>query len=139
MNAENRLILQYAAHQTATLENTQWQASGINNGKGGVVSSTATHLATARFEEGKVSGNAGCNNFSASYTISGEDLTIGPAMATRRLCAEPIGIMEQEQQYLQALQQAHSYQLGSDKLGRGRLELRNEKGSLLVRFAIHTP
>jgi heat shock protein HslJ len=134
MNAENRLILQYAAHQTVTLENTQWRASGINNGKGGVVSSTATHLATARFEEGKVSGNAGCNNFSASYRISGENLTIGPAMATRKHCAEPAGIMDQEQQYLQALQKTHTY-----KLGRDRLQLRDEKGSLMVRFAVHTP
>ena len=134
MNAENRLILHFVAHQTATLEKTQWRTSGINNGKGGVVSSTATQLATARFEEGKISGNAGCNNFSASYTISGENLTIGPAMTTRKLCAEPADIMEQEQQYLQALQKSHTY-----KLGRDHLELRNEKGSLLVRFAVQTP
>ena len=134
MNAENRLILHFVAHQTATLENIQWQASGINNGKGGVVSSTSTHMATARFEEGKVSGNAGCNNFSASYTISGENLTIGPAMTTRKFCAEPAGIMDQEQQYLQALQATHTY-----KLGRDQLELRDEKGSLLVRFAVNTP
>ena len=134
MNAENRLILQYAAQQTATLENTQWQASGINNGKGGVVSSPTTQLATARFEEGKISGNAGCNNFSASYTISGHNLTIGPAMTTRKLCAEPAGIMDQEQQYLQALQKTHIYQLRRD-----RLELRDDNGSLLVQFAVHTP
>lgn len=133
MNAENRLILHFVAHQSATLEKTRWQANGINNGKGGVVSSTSTHLATARFEEGKLSGNAGCNNFSSSYTISGENITIGPAMATRKFCAEPAGIMEQEQQYLQALQKAHTY-----KLRRDNLELRNEKGSLLVRFVVQT-
>jgi len=134
MNAENRIILQYVAHQTATLEKTQWLARGINNGKGGVVSSTATHLATARFEEGKLSGNAGCNNFSASYTISGDNLTIGPAMTTRRLCAEPVGIMDQERQFLQALQTAHTFRLGRDQL-----ELRSEKGSLLVRFVVQAP
>jgi heat shock protein HslJ len=133
MNAQNQLILKYTVLQSAMLERTQWQASGINNGKGGVVSSTSTHMATVRFEEGKVSGSAGCNNFSASYTISGENLTIGPAMATRKSCAEPEGIMEQEQQFLQALQKSHTY-----KLGRDRLELRNEKGSLLVRFVVDT-
>lgn len=131
MNAENLPILHFVAHQTATLENTQWQADGINNGKGGVVSSLATHLTTARFEEGKVSGNAGCNNFSASYTISGNNLTIGAAMTTRKLCAEPAGIMDQEQQFLHALKKTHTY-----KLGRDRLQLRDEKGSLLVRFAV---
>jgi heat shock protein HslJ len=131
MNAENHLILHFVAHHTATLENTRWQAGGINNGKGGVVSSTATHMATARFEEGKVSGNAGCNNFSASYTVSDESLTIGPAMTTRKLCAEPAGIMDQERQYLQALQKTHTY-----KLERDRLQLRDGKGSLLVQFVV---
>jgi heat shock protein HslJ len=133
LNAQNRLILQYTVLQSAKLEQTRWQASGINNGKGGVVSSTATQLATARFEEGKLSGYAGCNNFSASYTISGESIIIGSAMATRKFCAEPEGIMAQEQQYLQALQNSHTY-----KLKRDHLELRNEKGSLLVRFVVHS-
>ena len=131
MNAKNHLILHFVAYQTATLENTRWQAGSINNGKGGVVSSKTTELATAQFEGGRVSGNAGCNNYSASYSISGESLTIGPAMATRKFCAEPAGIMEQEQQYLQALQKSHTY-----KLSRDRLELRNEKGSLQIRFVV---
>lgn len=134
VNAENRLLLYFVAHQTATLENTHWQARGINNGKGGVVSSKTTHRATARFEAGKVSGNAGCNNFSASYKINDENLTIGPAMSTKKICLDPEGIMDQEQQYLQALQATHTY-----KLGRDRIELRSEKGSLLVRFSAHTP
>lgn len=133
MNAEGRPLLQYVVQQKATLEKTRWQASGINNGKGGVVSSLATHLATARFEEENVSGSAGCNNFSASYTISGDKMTIGLAMSSSKFCAEPSGIMEQEQQYLQALQKIHTYTLARDQL-----ELRDEKGSLQVRFVVHT-
>lgn len=54
-----------------TLEDTNWQAGGINNGRGGVVSGTSTHLSTALFANGMVSGSAGCNHFKASYEIGG--------------------------------------------------------------------
>jgi hypothetical protein len=84
-----------------------------------------------------VSGNAGCNHFKASYEIGGEPggqqkITIGPAMTTRKHCAQPDGIMEQEQQYLQALMtRAHFWKITSD-----RLELRDDKGSLQVRYSV---
>lgn len=129
LNAEHRVLLNFTARQTATLENIQWQAMAINNGRGGVVSARTTSLTSARFEEGKLAGNAGCNNYSASYTIADDSLAIGSIMTTRRLCAQPDGIMEQEQEFLQALQQARTFQLERD-----RLELRSEQGSLLVQF-----
>ena len=52
-------------------------------------------------------------------------------MTTRKHCAEPDGIMEQEQQYLQALVRAHAYTLKPDGL-----ELRDENGSLQVRYRV---
>ena len=33
----------------------------------------------------------------------GDQITIGPAMTTRMHCEEPDGIMDQEQEFLQAL------------------------------------
>jgi heat shock protein HslJ len=122
-------ILKYAAAKPTTLEDSPWQATGINNGRGGVVSSKTTHLATALFANDKISGNTGCNNFTVSYQIKGEQITIGRAVTTRKHCAEPDGIMEQEQQYLQALARAHTYTLKPD-----RLELRDENGSLQVSY-----
>jgi heat shock protein HslJ len=52
-------------------------------------------------------------------------------MTTRKHCAEPDGIMEQEQHYLQALARAHAYTLKPD-----RLELRDRDGSLQVSFRV---
>ena len=112
-----------------SLENTSWQATGINNGRGGVVSSATTTQVIAMFADGKVSGSAGCNNYSASYEISNSQITIGPAMTTRRQCAEPEGVMAQEQEFLQALAAATQYKLTAD-----RLELRDGNGSLQVTF-----
>jgi len=124
-------ILEFAAAKRAALAESSWQATGINNGRGGVVSRKTTHLATALFTNDTISGNAGCNNFTAAYEVKGNQITIGRAVTTRKHCAEPNGIMEQEQQYLQALARAHTYALKPD-----RLELRDENGSLQVRYHV---
>ena len=129
LDKEHQAILDYSAVKPLTLEGTHWQARGINNGKGGVVSSANTGLATARFKDGKVSGHAGCNSFNASYEITGDQITMGPAMTTRMYCAEPDGIMDQEQEYLQALSQVRVYELTDTGL-----KLRDEKGSMQVNF-----
>jgi heat shock protein HslJ len=42
-----------------------------------------------RFESGRLSGFAGCNNFSGSYTLEGDQLKIGPVASTQMACAEP--------------------------------------------------
>jgi heat shock protein HslJ len=126
---DHQAVLEYSAVKPLALEGTHWQASGINNGKGGVVSSANTQLATARFKDGKVGGHAGCNTFNASYEIKGEQITMGPAMTTRMHCAEPDGIMDQEQEYLQALSRVRVYELTDTGL-----KLRDEKGSLQVNF-----
>jgi heat shock protein HslJ len=130
-NKQGTVVMQYTAALSFTLEETRWHAAGINNGRGGVVSSESTQLATAVFVAGKVSGNAGCNNYSASYEISDSQITIGPVMTTRRQCAKPEGIMAQEQQFLQALTAARKYRLTAE-----HLELRDSNGSLLVSFSV---
>ncbi|MEN8206646.1 MAG: META domain-containing protein [Pseudomonadota bacterium] len=131
LDKEGQILLEYAAVKPLTLEGTYWQAAGINNGKGGVVSSANTQRATARFTNGELSGHAGCNAFNASYEATGDRITIGPVMATRKHCAEPDGIMNQEQEYLQALSRAQVYELSDS-----RLKLRDEKGSLLIDFVV---
>jgi heat shock protein HslJ len=124
-------VLVFNAAKPASLDDAPWQATGINNGRGGVVSGKNTHLATAAFANGRISGSTGCNHFTATYEIIGDLITIGRAMTTRKHCAEPDGIMEQEQHYLQALARAHAYTLKPD-----RLELRDRDGSLQVSFRV---
>jgi heat shock protein HslJ len=58
---------------------------------------------TARFEGGKVTGNAGCNDYTADYKRDDTRLTFGPVAATEKMCAEPAGVMEQEDAYLKML------------------------------------
>jgi heat shock protein HslJ len=44
---------------------------------------------TVRFESGRLSGFAGCNNFSGSYALDGDRLQIGPVASTQMACPEP--------------------------------------------------
>lgn len=59
---------------------------------------------TARFENGKLAGSAGCNDYSATYEKSDAVLKIGPIAATEKACADPQGVMEQETAYLSKLE-----------------------------------
>jgi len=106
--------------------------SGYNNGKQAVISVLrGTHI-TARFaEDGRVTGSAGCNRYFTSWETAAESISIGMPATTRMACAEPDGIMEQEQHYLQALARAHAYILKPD-----RLELRDRNGSLQVSYRV---
>ena len=60
----------------------------------------------------QVSGDAGCNRFSAQYSLTGEGLDIGALVTTRRACAPPL--MQQEQQFLNALAQVTGFDLTLD-------------------------
>lgn len=130
-NEEGDPILKYQVLEPTSFENTEWQAAGINNGKGGVVSTATTGHSTARFSDGTVSGSGGCNRFNATYEVEDERISIGPAAATRKFCQQPEGIMDQEQQFFAALEKAYSF-----TVDQGSLELRSEQGSLLVRFRV---
>lgn len=114
--------------QSADLAGTQWIVSGYNNGKGGVVSPvTGTELKAVFGADGKLSGSAGCNTYTASYQVNGSNITIGPAATTRKNCAD--NIMQQEQQYLAALSSAALYRLAGNKL-----ELRRTDGALAATY-----
>jgi heat shock protein HslJ len=61
-----------------------------------------------------------------TYTASGASLKLGPAATTRKLCAQP-GVMEQEQQFLKALESVATFRQEGE-----RAELRTADGALAV-------
>jgi len=69
---------------------------------------------TAAFEEGKVTGSAGCNRYFGGYEVNGSKLSFSPLGSTRMACPEPI--MKQEQTFLSALQGAESYEIRGSTL-----------------------
>lgn len=121
--AEGRLTLTSASGATATLveapppslEGVTWEVTGFNNGREAVVSPKVdTHL-TLAFAGGTLSGSAGCNSFHGTYTAEAGRITIGPLASTRMMCGEE-GVMEQESQFLAALQAAKVWTVRDDML-----------------------
>jgi heat shock protein HslJ len=116
--------------QPLTLAGTSWEVTGFNNGKEAVVSPIVGTSLTMTFgADGNLSGGAGCNTYTAPVTSAGSGIAIGPPAATRRSCAQPQGVMEQEQQFLRALPTARSVRLEGN-----RLEMRTEvnAGAMVV-------
>jgi heat shock protein HslJ len=106
-----------------------WQVTGLLRGDAFTSPLTGIEL-TARFgEDGTVEGSAGCNSYGASYTSDKGALEIDEPAATRKACADPAGVMEQESAYLALLPMTASFQ--SD--GRS-LELLAADGKRLVSY-----
>jgi heat shock protein HslJ len=135
LGADGKTVAVYKA-QATQIAGTAWEVTGINNGKGGVASLVAdTHVTLEFGAEGRASGTAGCNRYTAGYTADKTALTFTPAAATRMMCAAP-GVMEQEQAFLQALTRVATMRMEGD-----RLELRAAEGALMIsaRRAAPTP
>jgi heat shock protein HslJ len=132
MDREGKVVLVLVPRRQVGLTSVEWKATGLNNGRGGVVSVLGDTELTARFDAaGILSGLAGCNNYTGAYETEGVDMTVRTLARTRKMCNEPDGVMEQEEIYIRALEGAARYRIDSDIL-----ELRNAGGSLLVRFSI---
>jgi len=133
--SEELVLMDGAGNELATfavasqeLSSTSWIVISYNNGREAVVSVINGTEITASFgDDGQVSGTAGCNNYFASYEADAEagTITIGQAGSTMMACAEPEGIMEQEQGYLAALATAATYRIEANTL-----EMRTADGAL---------
>lgn len=84
--------------------------------------------------DGSLSGNSGCNNFSTSYTVDGNSLTVNDAIAATMMACLQEGVMEQETAFLAALTDAATFEIRGNSL-----EIRDAEGGVLVSFVAVTP
>ena len=99
------------------LAGTRWTVANFNNGMGAVVGIIDGSTITLDFDTaGRITGRAGCNTYSAGYRASGSSLSVDPPSATSMMCDKPAGVMQQEQQYLAALQSAGTFQISGNQL-----------------------
>jgi len=132
VNAEGKPLATFNK-QSLELSGTSWLVTNINNGKQAVTSLINDSKLMLDFGSGgKLSGFAGCNNYMSSYKVTGKSINIKPAAATRKMCGEPAGIMDQETQFLNALATVATYRLDGN-----RLELRTADNALAVMLLSH--
>jgi heat shock protein HslJ len=116
--------------QSQDLAGTNWEVTGYNNGNQAVVSVLQGTSLTASFgADGNISGNAGCNNYNGPYKVDGDGITIGPLASTMMMCSDPAGAMDQETQFLAALQSAATYQIEGNVL-----QMRTQDDALAATF-----
>jgi len=115
MNSSGAVILTYSVAQTIPLVGTLWNMTTYNNGMGALVSALSDINTTALFgSNGSLTGSAGCNRYQATYQTNDSQIKIGPTATTRMMCEE--SVMEQEIDYLNALQSAVRYETQADDL-----------------------
>ena len=99
------------------LADTMWEVTAYNNGREAVVGLIDGTEITAEFSaEGLVSGNAGCNDYFAGFSVSADGIAIEMPATTFRFCESPPGVMEQEAEYLIALNSAATYEVEGNQL-----------------------
>ena len=113
-----------AAPEGPALEGTNWVLSESTDL--GVPLDGVT--VSARFQDGTVAGTSGCNSYTGPYEVDGEDLTIGPEVAsTQMACEDPQAAVEQA--YLAALPEVASFAIADETL-----TLSNGDGDALLVF-----
>jgi len=123
------LILSACSAADGSLDGSSWALRSYQDNTGETINVLPRSATTALFQAAQVTGIAGCNNYSASYQATGNKLSFGPVAITRKVCSTPLGIMQQENAFLAALDSTASY-----KLKNNSLELIDSKGKTLLTF-----
>jgi heat shock protein HslJ len=110
-----------------------WRAFGYRDGpvdeKQAVVSPLDGSIITAEFgADGTMSGSAGCNTYTADYSVEGNGFRITALVSTERACGAPL--MAQERAYLDALGSVARWQFSGPAF-----QLLNETGTVETTYS----
>jgi heat shock protein HslJ len=98
------------------LAGVTWYLVAFNKGAGSENILPGTEI-TALFDgTGRISGSAGCNQYTAQYQGATNSIQIGTPATTRMICDTPSGTMTQETYYLTTLQGASTFKIEGDIL-----------------------
>ncbi len=115
------------------VEGPLWKLDSYLGSDGKTATAVADVKATMEFQDGRVSGNASCNRYTAGYTVSGNKLTIQPATVTKMACINE-AVNKQEMAFLAALGQVASFQVTGNQL-----KLANAAGQTVLTFSVLPP
>ncbi len=115
---DGETLLDFAEPGVADLAGVTWSLSMIqspNDFASLVLESTEVTLV---FDEGagRLFGSAGCNGYGAPVELDGLSMTVGEVIRELKLCTDPPGVMEQEQQFLDVLDHVTTWELDGTRL-----------------------
>jgi heat shock protein HslJ len=130
--AEEPVVEEAPAGEAVQLVDQQWLLVAYGDSTNPTVVAEGS-LVTALFaEDGNLSGSGGCNNFSTTYELNGDQIKVGPIASTMMFCEQG---MEQESAVFAALQSAYRIAFSPE----GRLEIFYDNTSSVERKLIYTP
>ncbi len=102
----DQLLLTMVPLEPLPFEETIWELKFLSPDLGTWEVIMPETSITIRFDGDQLSGNAGCNDYSAPYTLNDTEFTLGAITVADNTCDEPDGVMSQESAYLQMLETA---------------------------------
>ena len=111
-----------------SLDGTTWLLTDYISPEGQSYTVPAAVTPQLSFAGGQLSGNAGCNTFNASYTVTGDAIEVGPITSTKMACEEPMATVEAA--YLAALDSVNKIAMLDD----GKLQLWDDGGKTTLAF-----
>ena len=96
---------------------------------GAETTAVAGTTVTLRFgEDNRASGSTGCNTFSGTYQVRGDNISFSRLVSTRRACLDQ-NANEQEQRFLSTLGAANRF-----RFTKGRLTILSDRGRSVLNF-----
>ena len=109
LTGTSTLIFGNGSASAATLSGQPWSLVTM----GGQTVDPSLGVSATFADDGTVTGSGGCNTYSATYTVSGDTLAIGPVAATRTTCATHVN--DTESAFFTALEGAATFAInGAD-------------------------
>lgn len=93
-----------------------WKLVSYNNGNELADAGPLTIITLKFGEDGRISGNAGCNDYFGDYRLEGGLISVRALGATEKYCLAPEGIMDMEQTYFLLLKNATRYSIDQGEL-----------------------
>jgi heat shock protein HslJ/uncharacterized lipoprotein NlpE involved in copper resistance len=106
--------LTFQAMPPVSLEGVTWSVTSYRNEIKAMTAPVADTTLTLRFEGGTATGSSGCNTYRAGYRVEGNRIQVEPATVTETACSG--AVMEQEKQFLAALQSATAWAIRGERL-----------------------
>jgi heat shock protein HslJ len=114
------------------LEGPLWMLVSYADEQGSTVDVLPESEVTAQFQDGNVTGTAGCNNYFAGYEVDGNQLSVTSGGMTMMACEETI--MVQEWAYMENLAASSSFTITGDEL-----QIAGGDGEILLTYRVRQP
>ncbi len=110
-DASGNLLMSLTVAQEPKLVGPVWKCTACLDEKGELASTIGTSQVVAEFApDGELKGSTGVNQYSAAYTVSGTNMTIGPDVSVTKTSG-PEALMVQEARYLAAITRTAGYRI----------------------------